>query len=69
MSGSILAFAILISSTNSFPGRNVHKVKGHPSLRKGGCHEVHDIEDLVKIGHEVKGLILFSFCIYGKLIM
>ncbi|GFP82753.1 fanconi anemia group j protein homolog [Phtheirospermum japonicum] len=35
--------------------KNVHKVKGHPSLQKGGCHEVHDIEDLVKIGNVVKG--------------
>ncbi|XP_047964909.1 Fanconi anemia group J protein homolog [Salvia hispanica] len=40
--------------------KNVHKVKGHPSLRKGGCHEVHDIEDLVKIGHEVKGCSYFA---------
>ncbi|KAJ8772742.1 hypothetical protein K2173_027919 [Erythroxylum novogranatense] len=35
--------------------KNAHKVKGHPSLQKGGCHEVHDIEDLVKIGKVVKG--------------
>lgn len=38
-----------------FPIRYVHKVKGHPSLQKGGCHEVHDIEDLVKVGQVVKG--------------
>ncbi|KAL3617725.1 hypothetical protein CASFOL_038046 [Castilleja foliolosa] len=35
--------------------KNVHKVKGHSSLQKGGCHEVHDIEDLVKVGIVVKG--------------
>ncbi|GAA0138642.1 DNA helicase [Lithospermum erythrorhizon] len=35
--------------------KNAHKVKGHPSLQKGGCHEVHDIEDLVKVGKVVKG--------------
>ncbi|KAG4955254.1 hypothetical protein JHK87_040848 [Glycine soja] len=36
-------------------GPNAHKVKGHPSLHKGGCNEVHDIEDLVKVGQLVKG--------------
>ncbi|XP_010536478.1 PREDICTED: Fanconi anemia group J protein [Tarenaya hassleriana] len=35
--------------------KNVHKVTGHPSLQKGGYNEVHDIEDLVKIGKNVKG--------------
>ncbi|KAH6799841.1 RAD3-like DNA-binding helicase protein [Perilla frutescens var. hirtella] len=40
--------------------RNVHKVRGHPSLQKGGCHEVHDIEDLVKIGQVVKGCSYFA---------
>ncbi|KAG8388918.1 hypothetical protein BUALT_Bualt02G0175200 [Buddleja alternifolia] len=40
--------------------KNVHKVKGHPSLQKGGCHEVHDIEDLVKIGQVVKGCSYFA---------
>ncbi|TKY57576.1 Fanconi anemia group J protein-like [Spatholobus suberectus] len=35
--------------------KNAHKVKGHPSLQKGGCNEVHDIEDLVKVGQVVKG--------------
>ncbi|CAJ1972622.1 unnamed protein product [Sphenostylis stenocarpa] len=34
---------------------NAHKVKCHPSLQKGGCNEVHDIEDLVKVGQLVKG--------------
>ncbi|KAL3514875.1 hypothetical protein ACH5RR_027592 [Cinchona calisaya] len=40
--------------------KNVHKVKGHPSLQKGGCHEVHDIEDLVKVGEIVKGCSYFA---------
>ncbi|WCJ44724.1 hypothetical protein M5689_025378 [Euphorbia peplus] len=35
--------------------KNVHKVKAHPTLQKGGCHEVHDIEDLLKVGKVVKG--------------
>ncbi|XP_028765231.1 Fanconi anemia group J protein homolog isoform X1 [Neltuma alba] len=35
--------------------KNAHKVKSHPSLQRGGCHEVHDIEDLVKVGQAVKG--------------
>ncbi|XP_009362870.2 Fanconi anemia group J protein homolog isoform X1 [Pyrus x bretschneideri] len=35
--------------------KNVNKIKGHPSLQKGGCHEAHDIEDLVKVGKSVKG--------------
>ncbi|KAA8537397.1 hypothetical protein F0562_026916 [Nyssa sinensis] len=40
--------------------KNVHKVKGHPSLQKGGCHEVHDIEDLVQVGQVVKGCSYFA---------
>ncbi|KAF5955973.1 hypothetical protein HYC85_008829 [Camellia sinensis] len=40
--------------------RNVHKVKGHSSLKKGGCNEVHDIEDLVKVGYDVKGCSYFA---------
>ncbi|KAK7283806.1 hypothetical protein RIF29_13552 [Crotalaria pallida] len=35
--------------------KNVNKVKNHPSIQKGGCNEVHDIEDLVKVGRSVKG--------------
>ncbi|KAJ6731193.1 DNA REPAIR DEAD HELICASE RAD3/XP-D SUBFAMILY MEMBER [Salix viminalis] len=35
--------------------KNANKVRGHPSLQKGGCHDVHDIEDLVKVGQAVKG--------------
>lgn len=45
-------------SAKSVPIRNVHKVKGHPSLQKGGSHDIHDIEDLVKIGQVVKGSLL-----------
>ncbi|CAL5332001.1 unnamed protein product [Camellia sinensis] len=40
--------------------KNVHKVKGHSSLKKGGCNEVHDIEDLVKVGYDVKGCSYFA---------
>ncbi|KAF6159788.1 hypothetical protein GIB67_030046 [Kingdonia uniflora] len=40
--------------------RNVNKVKGYPSLQKGGCHEAHDIEDLVKVGRTVKGCSYFA---------
>ncbi|CAA6655856.1 unnamed protein product [Spirodela intermedia] len=36
------------------------KVKEHSSLKRGGCHEVHDIEDLVKIGRSVKGCSYFG---------
>ncbi|KAF7829472.1 regulator of telomere elongation helicase 1-like protein isoform X1 [Senna tora] len=35
--------------------KSANKVKGHPSLQRGGCNEVHDIEDLVKVGQAVKG--------------
>ncbi|KAJ4967111.1 hypothetical protein NE237_018960 [Protea cynaroides] len=40
--------------------KNVHKVKAHPSLHRGGCHEAHDIEDLVKVGQIVKGCSYFA---------
>lgn len=46
-----------VAITNFIPNRNMHKVKAHPSLQKGGCHEVHDIEDLVKVGQIVRGQI------------
>ncbi|KAL8211546.1 hypothetical protein R6Q57_005983 [Mikania cordata] len=39
---------------------NVPKIRAHPSLRKGGCHEVHDIEDLVKVGEMVEGCSYFA---------
>ncbi|CAN1127669.1 Fanconi anemia group J protein homolog [Linum perenne] len=35
--------------------KNMNKVKAHLALQKGGFYEVHDIEDLVKIGKAVKG--------------
>ncbi|KAJ4776888.1 hypothetical protein LUZ62_061145 [Rhynchospora pubera] len=40
--------------------KNANKVKSHPSLQKGGCNEVHDIEDLVKVGQSVKGCAYFA---------
>ncbi|KAJ0966761.1 hypothetical protein J5N97_023678 [Dioscorea zingiberensis] len=40
--------------------KNAHKVKSHPSLQKGGYNEVHDIEDLVKVGRTVKGCSYFA---------
>lgn len=42
--------------------KNMHKVRSHPSLQKGGCHEVHDIEDLVKVGQVVKGCAYYAAC-------
>lgn len=41
--------------------RNVHRVKYHPSFQKGGSHEVHDIEDLVKVGQVVRGMLFMLF--------
>ncbi|XVE94397.1 hypothetical protein REPUB_Repub02eG0005200 [Reevesia pubescens] len=38
----------------------MHKVKCHTSLQKGGCHEVHDIEDLIKVGQVVKGCAYYA---------
>ena len=35
--------------------RNAKKIRAHPSVKKGGCYEVHDIEDLVKVGQMVEG--------------
>lgn len=40
--------------------KNVQRVKGHPSLQKGGCNEVHDVEDLLKLGQAVKGCSYFA---------
>ncbi|XP_077246888.1 RAD3-like DNA-binding helicase protein isoform X2 [Tasmannia lanceolata] len=40
--------------------KNVHKVKNHPSFQKGGCHEAHDIEDLVRVGREMQGCSYFT---------
>lgn len=52
---------LLKDSEQSCPQfKNAYKVKYHSSLRKGGCNEVHDIEDLVKVGHTVKGCSYFA---------
>ncbi|GJW31081.1 hypothetical protein Tco_0051113 [Tanacetum coccineum] len=32
-------------------------LRAHPSVRKGGCYQVHDIEDLFKVGEMVKGYV------------
>ncbi|GKB23033.1 hypothetical protein Tco_0862434 [Tanacetum coccineum] len=34
---------------------NAPMIRAHPSVRKGGCYEVYDIEDLVKVGEMVQG--------------
>lgn len=39
---------------------NAPKIRAHPSVRKGGCYEVHDIEDLVKVGEMVQGCSYFG---------
>nr|XP_043634675.1 regulator of telomere elongation helicase 1 homolog [Erigeron canadensis] len=39
---------------------NAPKIRAHPSLRKGGTHEVHDIEDLLKVGEMVEGCPYFA---------
>ncbi|GJZ21691.1 fanconi anemia group J protein, partial [Tanacetum coccineum] len=39
---------------------NAPMIKAHPSVRKGGCYEVHDIEDLVKVGEMVQGCSYFG---------
>ena len=41
--------------------RNAPKIRAHPAVRKGGCYEVHDIEDLVKVGEMVQGMV---FCLH-----
>uniref|UniRef100_A0A0D9XGH8 Helicase ATP-binding domain-containing protein n=1 Tax=Leersia perrieri TaxID=77586 RepID=A0A0D9XGH8_9ORYZ len=59
--------------------KNAQKLSRHPSLQIGGCYEVHDIEDLVKVGRKVKGCPYFAsqtmaeaaqlvFCPYNYLI-
>ncbi|KAK8956244.1 hypothetical protein KSP40_PGU015290 [Platanthera guangdongensis] len=40
--------------------KNANKVKGHPSIQIGGSLEIHDIEDLVRIGEHVKGCSYFA---------
>ncbi|KAL4579106.1 hypothetical protein LXL04_015241 [Taraxacum kok-saghyz] len=39
---------------------NAKKIRSHPSVKKGGCYEVHDIEDLVKVGQMVEGCSYFG---------
>ncbi|KAI5067198.1 hypothetical protein GOP47_0017726 [Adiantum capillus-veneris] len=67
------------SERSCFQFKNVHKVKSHYSLQKGGVHEIHDIEDLVGIGNSVRGCAYFAarslaldaeivFCPYGYLL-
>ncbi|RCV12847.1 hypothetical protein SETIT_2G300600v2 [Setaria italica] len=59
--------------------KNAQKLSRHPSLQIGGCYEVHDIEDLVRVGRKVKGCPYFAaqhmaeaaqlvFCPYNYLI-
>ncbi|KAF5804016.1 putative RNA helicase [Helianthus annuus] len=39
---------------------NAQKIRAHPSVKKGGCYEVHDIEDLIKVGEMVQGCSYFG---------
>ncbi|XP_023768865.1 uncharacterized protein LOC111917407 [Lactuca sativa] len=39
---------------------NAKKIRAHPSVKKGGCYELHDIEDLVKVGQMVEGCSYFG---------
>uniref|UniRef100_A0ACD5XZB6 Uncharacterized protein n=1 Tax=Avena sativa TaxID=4498 RepID=A0ACD5XZB6_AVESA len=59
--------------------KNAQKLSRHPSLQTGGCYEVHDIEDLLRVGKQVKGCPYFAaqtmaeaaqlvFCPYNYLI-
>ncbi|KAL6601612.1 hypothetical protein ACP70R_044832 [Stipagrostis hirtigluma subsp. patula] len=59
--------------------KNAQKLSRHPSLQIGGCYEVHDIEDLVRVGQKIKGCPYFAaqhmaetaqlvFCPYNYLI-
>ncbi|KAK9112453.1 hypothetical protein Scep_019972 [Stephania cephalantha] len=52
--------AVLDQVAGCYEFKNMHKVKGHPSIQKGGCNEAHDIEDLVKVGRAVKGCSYFA---------
>ncbi|XP_062194619.1 uncharacterized protein LOC133897806 [Phragmites australis] len=59
--------------------KNAQKLSRHPSLQIGGCYDVHDIEDLIRVGQKVKGCPYFAaqhmaeaaqlvFCPYNYLI-
>ncbi|GJS19014.1 fanconi anemia group J protein, partial [Tanacetum coccineum] len=43
---------------------NAPMIRAHPSVRKGGCYEVHDIEDLVKVGEMV---LIFWSTMHGRM--
>ncbi|XP_015696448.2 Fanconi anemia group J protein homolog [Oryza brachyantha] len=82
MSGNIdeLCKSLLDDSAQGCPEyKNAQKLSRHPSLQIGGCYEVHDIEDLVRVGRKVKGCPYFAaqtmaeaaqlvFCPYNYLI-
>ncbi|KAJ7532665.1 hypothetical protein O6H91_13G014200 [Diphasiastrum complanatum] len=40
--------------------KNANKLRNHSSIQLGGIHEVHDIEDLVSLGHAMKGCAYFA---------
>lgn len=69
MSSSYTLVLILMKATVFNYDRNAHKVKCHPSLQKGGCYEVHDIEDLVKVGHSVKGLLPLTITVFNAVLL
>lgn len=59
--------------------KNAQKLSRRPSLQIDGCYEVHDIEDLLTVGRQVKGCPYFAaqtmakaaqlvFCPYNYLI-
>lgn len=82
MSGNIdeLCKSLLDDSAQGCPEyKNAQKLSRHPSLQIGGCYEVHDIEDLIRVGRKVKGCPYFAaqtmaeaaqlvFCPYNYLI-
>ncbi|GAQ79169.1 Helicase [Klebsormidium nitens] len=51
---------LLLEPNGCSYNRNMSKVKTHPSLQHGAVNEIHDIEDLVKIGKQVKGCSYFA---------
>uniref|UniRef100_M1DQI7 Brca1 interacting protein helicase 1 brip1 n=1 Tax=Solanum tuberosum TaxID=4113 RepID=M1DQI7_SOLTU len=53
--------------------KNIQKVKDDSTLKKGGCYEVHAIEDLVQVGKHVKACSMANdaelvFCPYSYII-
>ncbi|GJX91255.1 fanconi anemia group J protein [Tanacetum coccineum] len=65
-----------LSLTVSF-NRNAPMIRAHPYVREGGCYEVHEIEDLVKLGEMVQGCSYFGaqamadivFCPYNYILL